>query len=103
MNEKIIEHCLFYKKNNIVLNENCVEVKLCINRDIKSSDITIQLYRCYDEYEAPIICNTTVYLSWLVHLEDFLEKKYTLGEFTYVNMKNYGYPNVRKHIDSNVN
>ena len=30
------------------------------------------------------------------------EEKFTLGEFSAVNMKNCGCPNVRKHIDINV-
>ena len=35
-------------ENNLVLNENSVEVKPCINREIKSDNLTIQLYSCYD-------------------------------------------------------
>ena len=49
--------------NNVVLNENSVEGKPYINRESNSSDLTIKLYSFYDEHEAPIICNTTVYLS----------------------------------------
>ena len=58
-----------------------------LNRESKSLDITNYLYRCY-EHEAPISFNATVYLSWLLHLEDVLGEKFTLGEFTPVNMKN---------------
>ena len=46
-----------------VLNENGVEGKPCINRESKILELTIQLYRYYDEYEAPSSCNTIIYLS----------------------------------------
>ena len=45
------------------LMENSIEVKPCINREIKILDITIYLYLSFDEHEAPRSCNTTVYLS----------------------------------------
>ena len=35
-------------ENNVVLNENSVEEKPCINREIKIDELTIQLYSCYD-------------------------------------------------------
>ena len=60
-------------------------------------DITIQLYRCYDEHESPSSCNTTVYLSWFLHPEQ--EEKFTGEEnfFSAVNMNNCGSQNFRKH------
>ena len=51
---------LFQKK--VVLIENHV------NRESKNLDLTIQLYRCY-ENEAPRSCNTTIYLLWLLLLK----------------------------------
>ena len=33
---------------NIVLNENSVDRKPCINRESKSDEITIYLYSCHD-------------------------------------------------------
>ena len=54
---------------------NSVEGKTCINREIKSSELTIQLYLCYDDHEAPSTYNTPVYLSWLIPLEDVLGGK----------------------------
>ena len=45
-------------ENNVVLNENSVEVKPCINRESKSLELTIYLYRCYDEHEAPSVYAT---------------------------------------------
>ena len=47
---------------------NSVEGKPCINREINILDITIYLYRCYDEHEAPRSCNTTLYLSEWVNI-----------------------------------
>ena len=36
------------KENNVVLNENSVDRKPCIHREIKSDDLTIYLYSCHD-------------------------------------------------------
>ena len=35
-------------ENNVVLNEKIDERKLCINRESKSDEITIELYSCHD-------------------------------------------------------
>ena len=43
--------------------ENSAEVKLCINIESNSLEITIQFYSCYGEHEAHSSCNRTVYLS----------------------------------------
>ena len=46
--------CLENMKNvypdekNVVLNENSVERKQCINRESKSNDLTIKLNSCHD-------------------------------------------------------
>ena len=72
---KKIEKCLFYNENNDVLNGKNSEEKPCINRESKSLDLTIQLYRFYDEHEDPSSCNTVVYLSWLLRSEDALGVK----------------------------
>ena len=45
------------------------------NRESKILDLTIQLFRCYDEHEYPISCDTNVYLLWLIHSEDVLGGK----------------------------
>ena len=42
--------------------KNCVEGKLYKNRESKSLEIKVYLYRCYDEHASPSSCNTTVYL-----------------------------------------
>ena len=33
---------------NVVLNENSVEIKSCINRESKSNELTIKLYSCHN-------------------------------------------------------
>ena len=35
-------------ENNVVLNEKSVEGKPCINREIKSDELTIWLYSCHN-------------------------------------------------------
>ena len=70
-----------------------------VNIESKILELTIYLYRCYEEHEAPSSYNTTVYLSWLLHKEEVLGGNFTLGEFTAVNMKNCVCHNVRKHRD----
>ena len=35
-------------ENNVVLNENSVEGKPCINGESKSDELTIYLYSCHD-------------------------------------------------------
>ena len=64
------------EESNVFLNEKSIKGKPCINRESKSLELTIWLYRCYDEHEAPSSCNTTVYLSWLLHSEDVLGEKF---------------------------
>ena len=36
------------QENNVVLNENSVDRKPCINREIKSDELTISLYSCHN-------------------------------------------------------
>ena len=62
------ENYLFQNEKNVVLNEKSVEGKPCTNRESKRLNLTIQLYSCYDEHEAPRSYNTTVYLSNLILL-----------------------------------
>ena len=51
-------------ENNVVLNENSVDLKPCINRESKILEITIKLYSfSRSHHEVPSSCNTTVYLS----------------------------------------
>ena len=39
---------IYLDENNVVLNENIVEGKPCINRESKSDELTIKLYSCHD-------------------------------------------------------
>ena len=39
---------VYQDENNVVLDENSVELKPCINRESKSLDLTIKLYSCHD-------------------------------------------------------
>ena len=55
------------RRNNVVLNKNNVEGEICINSESNRLEITIWLYRCYGEHEAPRSCNTTFYLSIPIH------------------------------------
>ena len=57
----------------------------------KILDLTIYLYICY-EHESHRSCNTTVYLSWFLYLEDFLGGIFHTGEH-----ENCGSCNFRKH------
>ena len=89
----VIEGKQCFSKYETVLRENHV------NRESESLDLTIYFYICYDEHESPSSCNNTVYLSWWLHPEDFLERKVHrwLNEFSPVSMKNCCRHNVRKH------
>ena len=39
---------VYLDENYVVLNEDSVEGKQCINREIQSDQLTIQLYSCHD-------------------------------------------------------
>ena len=39
---------VYQDENNVVLNENSVEIKPCINRESNSDMLTIQLYSCHN-------------------------------------------------------
>ena len=54
---------MFLKKKYVVLNENSVEVKPCINIECNILALTIELFICYDEYESTSSYNITVNLS----------------------------------------
>ena len=51
-------------ENTVVIDENTIEIKPCINRESKSDELTnlvIQLSRY--QHEVPSSCNTTNYIS----------------------------------------
>ena len=78
------ENCLLQNENNVVLNEKSVEGKPCINRESNSLELTIYLYSCYDEYEAPSSCNTTVYLSESVRNSGNVIPPINIGSFIHL-------------------
>ena len=48
LNVRRIRKLSIQNENNVVLNENSVEGKPCINRESKSDKLTIYLYSCYN-------------------------------------------------------
>ena len=81
------------------MNENSVEGKSYINRESKSLELTIQLYRCYDEHKAlAVVTPPSIYHGCSTH-KTFWEEIFTGEEklFSAVNMKYCGRWNVRKH------
>ena len=58
---------------NIVLNENSVDRKPCINKEIKSDELTIKLYSCHDinmdflVFVTPPSIYHQGWAIWLVH------------------------------------
>ena len=46
-NDKEHENCLFQNENNVVLNENSAEGKLCINRESNNLELEIYLNSSY--------------------------------------------------------
>ena len=87
-------------ENNVVLNENSVEGKPCINRESESLEITIYLYSCYDTNMDILAVVTPPYIyHGCSNRETFWEENFT-GEvklFSAVNLKYFGHHNVRKH------
>ena len=87
-------------EKNVVLNENSVEVKPCINREIKSDEITIQLYSCYDiNMDLPAVVTPSSIYRGCSTWKAFWEGKFTGKEnlFLAVDMKTFGHRNVRRH------
>ena len=86
--------------NNVVLNENSVEIKPCINRESKSDEITIQLYSCHNinmRFQV-VVTPLSIYHGCSTR-KTFWEEKFTGKEYLFisVNMKNCGCRKVRKH------
>ena len=89
-------------ENNVVLNENSVEGKPCINRESKSDELKILLYSCHDINMKFLVVVTppSVYHGCSTR-KTFQEKTFTGKKdlFQSVNMKNCGCCKVRKHKD----
>ena len=93
---------VYQDENNVVLNENSVEGKPCINIESKSDELTIQLYSCYEINMKllAVITPRSIYHGCSTQ-KTFWEEIFT-GEknlFLAVDMKNCGRCNVSKHKD----
>ena len=93
---------IYPDENNVVLNENSVEGKPCINRESKSNELTIQLYSCHNITIKLLVVVTplSIYYGWSTR-EKFWEENFRGKEdlFLSVNMKNRGRRKVRKQKD----
>ena len=91
---------VYQDENNVVLNENSVELKQCINRESKSLKITIKLYSFHDINMKFLVVVTppSIYHGYSTR-KTFWAGKFTCKQdlFQYVNMKNCGRRKVRKH------
>ena len=76
------------------------EEKLCINRETKSDELSINLYSCHDINMKflSVVTPPSIYHVCSTR-KTFWEEKFTGKEdlFTSLNMKNCGHRNVRKH------
>ena len=92
---------VYQDENNVVIAENGVEVKPCINRESKRLELTIQLYNCHNINMKFLLVVTppSIYHGCSIQ-KTFWEEKFTGKEqdlFVSVNMRNCGQSNVRKH------
>ena len=53
---------VFPDENNVVLDNNSVERKLCINKESKSNELTIKLYSCHDINMKFLVVVTPLYI-----------------------------------------
>ena len=87
-------------ENNVVLNENSVERKPFINREIKSDELTIKLYSCQNINMKFLVVVTppSIYHGCSTR-KTLWEEKFTGKEdlFMSVNMKHFGRHKVRKY------
>ena len=87
------------QENSVVLNENSVERKPCINRESKILELTIYLYSCHDinmKFLA-VVTPPSIYHGCSTR-KTFWEEKFTGKKdlFQSMNMKNCGCHKVRK-------
>ena len=87
-------------ENNIVLDENSVEIKPCINRESNILELTIYLYSCHDINMKFLVVVTPPSIHYGCSTwKTFWEEKFTGKKdlFQSVNMKNCGRRKVRKN------
>ena len=91
---------VYQDENNVVLDENSVEWKPCVNRESKSLELTINLYSCHNINMKFLVVVTplSIYHGCSTR-KTFWEENFTGKQdlFQYVNMKNCGCCKVRKH------
>ena len=91
---------VYQDENNVVLDENSVEWKPCINRESKILELTIKLYSCHNINMNLLLVVTppSIYHGCSTR-KTFWEEKFTGKQdlFQSVNMKKYGRRKVRKH------
>ena len=84
---------VYQDENNIVLDENSVEWKPCIDRESKSLDLTIKLYSCHDINMKFLVVVTPPSIYHGCSTQKTLwEEKFTGKQYLFesVNIKNYG-------------
>ena len=91
---------VYQDENNVVIYENSVERKPCINIECKSLELTIWLYSCHDINMKVLVVVTppSIYhgcSTWNMLWEEKFTGKQDL--FHSLNMKNCGRRKVRKH------
>ena len=87
------------QENNVVLNENSVERKPCINRESKSDELTIYLYSCHGiNMKFLVVLSPPSIYHGCSTRKTFWEGKFTGKKdlFQSLNMKNCGRHKVRK-------
>ena len=62
---------VYQDENNVVLDENSVEWKPCINRESKSLDLTIYLYGCHDINMKLLVVVTPPYIYQIVLMQGY--------------------------------
>ena len=90
-------------ENNVVLDENSVERKPCINKESKSDELTIQLYSCHDINMKFLVFVTPQSIHHGCSTrKTFWEEKFTGQKdlFQSVNMTICGRRKVRKHKET---
>ena len=88
------------QEKNVVLSENSVERKPCINRESKSDELTIMLYSFHDinmKFQV-VVTPPSIYHGYSTQ-KTFWEEKFTGKKdlFQSMNMKNCGHRKVRKN------
>ena len=91
---------VYQDENNVVLDENSVELKPCINREIKTLKLTIKLYSSHDINMKflVVVTSPSIYHGCSTQ-KTFWEEKLTGKKylFQFMNIKNCGCRKVRKH------